>query len=358
MEVYFIIFLLISFFHFLSKKNKTINDFSYYLIFAILIIFVGLRDDIGGDWDNYFSMYNDYSSQNFWLIIKRPSSDFAYELINYIVYSFNLSFYFVNLICALISFVCLFKFCKRLKDPFIGVLISLPVLIIVVYMGFVRQGCAISLGFLGIYYLLKKKIHKYFLFTALACLFHKTAVVYFFYIAVIVNWNKIRTSIIFFLSKKLNITLFFSFFLFLIYYKQYYISFLSTYISWSKQSNYISLGVIPRLMMNLLPAISLLIIIKKININRIEKKVTLTTIFLIIMSSFFVTIMPTAVDRLNFYLIFIQIFFFEKVKMLFIKKFNQHLIYDLSIIYLYLFILTTWIFFAKHSNLWKYKFFL
>ena len=355
MQIYYIIFLILSIAHFISKAKNNFNDFLFYALLLLLTVFVGLRDNVGGDWNSYFYMYYEYKDKVFLDILKDQQDDMAFAFINYLFSNFNFGFFSVNLITSLISFFGLYIFSKNFSDKFLILIIAFPVMIVICFMGFIRQGCALSISLIGIYYLIKDKKANYFFCIFFAFLFHKTAIIFLIYILTFIDFKNIKKKLAYFLSNKLLV---FILILFLLLFLNYLDFFTKILLQYANQGKYVSKGLIPRLLMNLIPAIIFLFLIKKINLTLIEKKIIIITSLLIILSILFIPIMPTAVDRINLYFIFIQLLFFEKFKNYFLKYLNQPVLYDLFIIIGYAFVLYIWINLADHSIYWKYNFIL
>ena len=138
-----------------------------------LILFVGLRTS-GGDWYNYFQRFEQmrYLTLDDALLIKDP----GYQLISYYVYNLGWDFWVVTLICAIISVTGLIIFLRRQINPWLGLAVAIPYLVIVVYMGYMRQGVALGLVMWGIAALDRGKFIHFLLLVSLAITFHKSAI--------------------------------------------------------------------------------------------------------------------------------------------------------------------------------------
>ena len=163
---------------FLLNKKKIF--YLKILIFFYLIIYIGLRDNVGGDWGNYFQNYFLYklnANLNFIEYLKHYvlTKDPLFHFINYIVVKIFPSYHLVNLICAFIFVYCLTYFCFELKNPFLVLLISSPYLITVVAMGYHRQALALAFFMAGVIQLEKNNFNKYYFFIFIAFCFHYTS---------------------------------------------------------------------------------------------------------------------------------------------------------------------------------------
>lgn len=141
----------------------------------MLVVFVGLRHQVGGDWFNYQDMYDQISNLSLFqsLIYTEP----AYGLINWLMYQVGLSVHFVNLICAVVFISGLGYFCLKLPQPWFALLISTPYLITAVGMGYTRQSAAIGFGLISLVMLFEKNTWRFLFFIFLGALFHKSVLV-------------------------------------------------------------------------------------------------------------------------------------------------------------------------------------
>mgnify|MGYP006172212405 CR=1 FL=1 len=80
-----------------------------------------------------------------------------------------------------------------------------------------------------------------------------------------------------------------------------------------------SAGAFPRLMMNVLPAIIFLSLRKRFNLNIVELRlwISMSVLSIILLPLFAILPSSSAVDRLGFYLIPVQLFVFSRLPLLF-----------------------------------------
>jgi len=113
-------------------------------IWLVLTLVIGLRHEVGGDWETYL--------ENLDLVRDEPFSnislirDPAYVLLNWVSWKLGAVIYGVNLVCACIFSFGLVLFCRAQPRPWLALCLSIPYLVIVVAMGYTRQ--AVSIGFL------------------------------------------------------------------------------------------------------------------------------------------------------------------------------------------------------------------
>lgn len=141
---------------------------------VFLIVFIGLRHEVGDDWNNYLS----------WLEVARGAdlaaalqfTDPGYALLNWLGANWFGGIYFVNFACAVLAVIPLVIFCKRQANPALALLIAVPYVITVVYMGYTRQSVAVGFGMLAMLAVQQRAIRQYLIFVTIAALFHKAAV--------------------------------------------------------------------------------------------------------------------------------------------------------------------------------------
>lgn len=146
----------------------------WWAIFFLLTAMIGLRHEVGGDWSSYLE-YIDFA-YGVPLADALTQSDPAYGLLNWLGARLG-DVYLVNTVCAAIFTWGLLAFCRAQPFPWLALMVAVPYLIIVVAMGYTRQGVAIGLAMLGLVALGKGRVLHFVLWIAVAALFHKSAVI-------------------------------------------------------------------------------------------------------------------------------------------------------------------------------------
>lgn len=170
---YILLFLFVGTFMVISKLARGEGLFIW---FAVLLFFIGLRENIGADWDTYLLMYEEIG----WagrLYSAITVSDPLYALINWVAYKVNLDIYFVNFICAFIFSYGLVKFCRWQYNPMLGILVAMPYLVFVVAMGYTRQSAAFGVVCLALNALIDKKDFRFIILVFVAAGFHLSAII-------------------------------------------------------------------------------------------------------------------------------------------------------------------------------------
>jgi len=235
----------------------------------------------------------------------------------------------------------LYFFFKVLKNHILGFYISLPIIVLILYMGFIRQGIAFSFLLLALANLNNKNFHFYYLFILLGIFFHKS-LIFFLLFGLLVDKSKITRIAILTISLLVLI----------IFYKDF-ISLYNTYLGTLKGVYYDeSRGSNIRLLMNLLPAIFILIFSKKFEVDVNYKKVyiflSIIFIFMFVLKDFAITF----VDRLNYYFVILQLYIFGNIQNFNFD--NKYIKINLKfiLIFYYIFIYLFWLLFANHNIGW------
>lgn len=320
--IYFSIFCLLIFFSFFSLKPNKVSHFIFLTFILFLLFFVGFRYEIGCDWDNYVSMFNTINKNLY-------STDFGYSIINILAYKMDFDIVFVNFLCAILFFYCVFFFLSKMNYPLVGLIILFPYAIVVVSMGYTRQSVAIGFAMIAIYYIVYRfNSLKFILFLFLAFLFHKSSIFLILFLPFLYLKKMKLKSIYFYIFIGLSL-------LIIIYiFKKYYLHIQTIYLS----NMVFSAGVLPRLIIHLLP-ITIYFIYKKryanLNIDFLNFA-SLFILFSIPISLFYSTI----ADRLNLYFIVFDIIVLDRF--IYCLKFKSKIIFLFFIIVINFLMLYVW----------------
>ena len=347
MEVYFINWLFFSLLSIGEKYNLFKENISKKLIFFVIImmiLFIGLRINVGCDWITYKEIFKVISNSNILKLTDGGRIEIGYALINKFISKIGGNIYFSNTLMATFFIVPLTISFKKLRKPFLSFLIAYPYLIIVIGMGPVRQAVAMSLIALSSFY-----INKNFKTFALLNIF-----------ALSLHLSSLFTSLIVLFSSKnlkdiiknnwilISLFLLISILIFYLYsYDHLYIKFYA-YLFKTRFKDAKSHVIIWA--MNIFPYIILFvnknINYKEIKIFEVHKKVFLALCILPLFS----IINTTLTYRLYISLIPYSIFLLTDLvdKKLFIPiKFNFYIYNFYSII-----LLSVWLNFSKHAYCW------
>lgn len=149
--------------------------FKWFAVGVLLVLFVGFRHEVGGDWGSYLRhfLFAEYFSFSETII----RSDPGYALLNWWAVEQGFSIYTVNFVCGAIFTTGLIAFARRQPYPWLALAVAFPYLVIVLGMGYTRQGVALGFIFLSLNALESHQFKRYLTYIALATLFHKTALI-------------------------------------------------------------------------------------------------------------------------------------------------------------------------------------
>lgn len=179
MYIYFANILTLIFLHYFFYKNKNVNLENFCWLFTIFFfsVFIGLRYEIGGDWVHYNKYYEIYGaeSQVKLQLYDHLRADLVYVLINKIAHYTGTRIFGVNFICALIFMGSLANFLQDSKNRWLALAISFPIIILILAMGYSRQGLAFAFSLYLLKSLENRKVLLSFIYLILAICSHKTA---------------------------------------------------------------------------------------------------------------------------------------------------------------------------------------
>jgi hypothetical protein len=349
MFVYWVLFLLIAF-QAISRVRPSIEGRrwpgSWRAVFVLLVLLIGLRHEVGGDWAMYeanLELVRDTSL----LQAVAASRDPADGIFNWAAVQTGLDIYFVNCVYAVLFTFGLLVFCRDQPRPWLALTVAVPYLITVVAMGYSRQGVAIGLVMLGMVALERNQVFKFVLWVALAAVFHKSAVI-IVPLAVLASTRK-RLLTVFWVGVS-------TVFLYGLLLQEHVDSLISGYIV----DKYDSSGSGVRIAMNALPG-ALFLALRERFVLTPEKKSFLT--YLALSSIAFIPLLlispsSTAVDRVALYWIPLQLTVWARVPDVLGRTTGALGLWTWSVVVYSAAVYFVWLFFADYSVYWlPYKFY-
>lgn len=307
-----------------------------------LVLFIGLRDQVGGDWFNYFH----YLERTFGLplaaILLEPEP--GYGLLNWFASNIGGGVYFVNTICGLVFSIGLLLFCRSQPRPWLALCLAFPYLVTVVALGYSRQGVAIGLEMIALLALQRDRLLQFLAWIALAATFHRTVLVLLFLPASTLVGGLRSSQLI-----RLLLLAGAAYGLYsaviapdIDYYVQGYIA-----------AEYESQGALIRVALCLLPALAFLPNRRRFqlsaDVQRIWSLISLMALAAAI--GLFTVASSTAVDRLALYLIPLQLFVGSRMPDARLFGLGPAAWNQLLIAFSFL-VLMVWLLFAAHSQYW------
>lgn len=152
---------------------------AYVFIAVLLIAVIGLRDRVGEDWSNYFTIYRRLEGLPFSEILREAEPGFA--VVNWISSRFGWNIYGVNTISAAIFVAGLMAY--SLRQPYVWrtLAMAVPIMVIILAMSAVRQAASLGLLMLAMNAFMDRKLRWFIFWTLLATLFHQTAAAFLLY---------------------------------------------------------------------------------------------------------------------------------------------------------------------------------
>ena len=184
MILYFIPFIFLLGLISIESRNKLSyiikNKYFYYLISLFFIFFIGLRDEIGCDWNQYKAMFNKYNDFGLIEILKNniSSKETLQELGHILLTSISQNIYILNTIYSIIFIFPLFYFCSKFRRPYFCLLLSYPYYIVVIGMGPIRQAACISLLMLSMIFVKNKNYYCHLLISIITALIHQSSILF------------------------------------------------------------------------------------------------------------------------------------------------------------------------------------
>jgi len=325
------------------KAKGALPYVQWFLYGCILMLIIGLRHEVGGDWFNYIENFLGLADQSFTEVFTKGSvsRDIGFEFTYWFALHFLNGIYAANLICAAIFIVGLLMVCKNMPLPWLALSISIPYLVIVVAMGYTRQAAAIGFIMMGLVNLIVTGDQKrFYIFVLLATLFHKTALIMlpvgYLYCNSIYNVK--------------------NFIIFLTFFMLAFLSFLASkfedmMFNYGTNSKMESSGAFVRVLMNVGASVVFIIFRKEwakrysdTSLWMIFSVVSIIMLPLTIVSS-------TTVDRLALYFIPMQMIVLSRVPGLILNTYNRT-IFILSVVLIYIGVLFVWLNYGTHASAW------
>jgi len=269
---------------------------------VLLVLFIGLRNQVGADWWNYLSIfkYIRHSSLAFALKIDEPS----YVFTNWFAARMGWGIWFPNVVCAIVFVVGLLAFCRQQPNPWLALAVS-SYIIILVGMGYTRQSAALGMGMLAAVQYTRGATLRMALCIAIAVSFHTSAILFAPIFALAVARRGIGATL---LIGCLGLVLLYDF-------SEAALLLVSRYT----EQTFTATGAIPRLLLNLLPALVFLLFRRRFAKNPAELRLwtlfALLAFFSVLLLLFFQS--SLIADRLGLYLSPIQIFVLSRVPVAF-----------------------------------------
>jgi hypothetical protein len=318
----------------------------WFAAWVAIALFMGLRWQVGGDWFNYEANLDKLQGLTFWEAV--TSDDPGFAILSWITLEMNWGVVGVNMMISPLFALALVRFCSSLPRPWLALTISIPYLLVVVGMGYSRQGVALACGMLGLLALSRQSPLAFLGWVLLGATFHKTAVLLLPIAMLVQQRNRFLTAVyaavitvgayFLLLSDSVNDL-----------YENYVVA------------EYQSEGAMIRLLMNAVPAVVFLRYSKRFGLPPGETSLWrwFGWISLLLLAVFFTTSASTAVDRVGLYMLPLQLVVFSRLPEALGQRPRDVKILTGMVVAYYAIVFFTWLNFATHSMYWlPYKFYL
>ena len=343
MIIYWLLLLIIGYFALRNPRTKW-NKLTTFLIWFFLVIIIGFRYQVGCDWDEYIRIVDELTIPLNELI---NSNSFLnnplYKLSVWFAADNNLKVYGLNIIASIIFSYGLVYFCKQTKRPWLTLLVSIPYLVIVVAMGYVKQSIAIGILLIGFGKICNNEPNKFKYYSITASLFHFSSLVTSPLILICGDFKKRST--------KIRLFIFLIIFSGILYYT--ISGGLDRLLIGYVEQVYKSEGSYIRFFLTIIPTLIFLVFRRRLSDNYSELNflngMSLLSIFLgILLIALESTVI---VDRLLLYLIPIQMYIIGNFADFKLFKVSKKMI-TFSILLYSILIQYVWLTFANHSICW------
>jgi hypothetical protein len=177
-EYLLLFFILLIFSLYNEFSSNSYNKYLFATLIAVVfIVFGGLRDNVGQDWNAYFDIYN--KIKNFEDIFTNRQEK-GYLFFVYLFNLLSLNFNVFILFLFSLSFVLKYNVIKKYSTNIqLSLLIYFYTVFLIYDLNGIRQGVALSLIFISINSIIERKLHVFLLLLLCASLFHMSALVFF-----------------------------------------------------------------------------------------------------------------------------------------------------------------------------------
>jgi len=320
--------------------------FMWKCVFVFIVLMIGLRHEVGGDWVQYLEMLDSYADTS---IVKREFGfqDPAFVLLNVISMKSGLGIYLLNLISAVFFCWGLFLFCRAQPRPWLALAVAVPYLITVVAMGYTRQGVAIGIAMIAMTALGQGSIIRFVFWIAFAATFHKSAIILLPMAVLAKSKRRVFTLL------WVGVT---GFILFMLMVQEALSNLIMGYI----ESEYQSSGALIRIAMNALPAALFLLFRKRFQLSVEQHSFwgLMAWSALLLIALLAVSPSSTAVDRIALYWIPLQLFVLSRLPNALGKRNGKNLVWVLVVLGYSAAVHFVWLFYADTSFAWlPYQFY-
>jgi hypothetical protein len=307
-----------------------------YLAAMLMTAFIGLRYDVGPDWEAYLEIYKGVSRLGLGDVITHD--DPGFYLLMWVGRKLQLEIWALNLVCAAIFTCGLVAFARRQPNPWLAVAVAVPYLVIVMAMSGTRQATAIGFILLGLAAFADKKLYRLMFWVMCASLFHASALLMVVIVGLSYTRNRFQSIVLLCMAAV----------------PAYFILSASfeVYISRYGNETIQSEGTIYRVLMNFIPALYLLFNLKKFTREQHERMLWRNLAIFAVICVPIMMIVPssTALDRVSLYVIPMQIFTLARLPNVVSDNSKEYLVTTMAIVGLLGIVMFVYFTFSTHGE--------
>jgi hypothetical protein len=321
-----------------SRSNQKIGPL-FILVGLATFLMIAFRYKSGADWNTYNGIFDFLRELSMRDALRY--GDPGYSLVNWLTGYLGLGFWFVNFVCGIFFTWGLMRFARAQPNPWLAVAVAVPYLIIVVGMGYTRQGVAIGFILAGLANFNSKSLLRFSVYIFLAASFHKTAIVVLPIIALMMVRNRFVGGLaLLILSYVLYVT--------------FLSSSVDTLITNYIDRQYESSGAAIRVIMNVIPSAIFLFWRNRFVMDNDHKRIWIMFSLASFLMAILLIVTPssTAVDRLSLYLLPIQVVVLAGLPDAFPAGQGRNAQLVVAVIAYSALVQFIWFTFAVHSEYW------
>jgi EpsG-like putative glucosyltransferase len=303
------------------RRDKPLGLLAF--AWVVLVLMIGLRWHVGADWPAYQLSWKEAGSRSIGAFLAHYERDALFYSLMWGFRAASLPYWSFNLLMAAIFATGLVDFARRQANPWLGIAVAVPYLVIVVAMSGVRQATAIGFVFLALVALQRREAIRFLIYMALAAAFHASAILVLPLAGLSFARTRLQASLL------ILILLVGAYYMLSLTFSGYSERYLSASVIRSS-------GTLVRIGMNVIPALIFLGFRKRFPIDDHEALLwrNMSIASLASLALLYFVASTTAVDRLVLYFFPLQIFVFGWVPWLVKKPAERFILVMLLLIYL------------------------
>ncbi|MDE2595720.1 MAG: EpsG family protein [Sphingomonadales bacterium] len=314
------------------------------LAMIALVLLIGLRWETGGDWGNYDRIVQSalWSREPITLL-----DDPAFTLLTRFAAGTKYGMLTITMVSGLFMAAGLTRFSLAQPRPWLCLAVAVPYLVVVLGMGYIRQGMAVSLFMVALAGIGKGSSLRYALWIVAAAMFHSTAIILLPLVVVIS-----RAHIAVRAATLILVALVFAFAALSARAEL----FVTNYVD----AELVSAGAVIRLFMTALPAAILIVWRDRFILDSAERRIVLLLSLIAIVAFALVLVFPasTVIDRTGLYLLPLQCLIYARLPEALGGNLRTARVLVVAVVALYAASFFVWLNYAVNVSYWlPYRFF-